>query len=333
MSVRMITEVPGHRRAGFTLIELLVVIAIIAILVGLLVPAVQQVREAAARTQCANNLKQIGIALHNYHDTFHSFPNNVRPVAINSVRERWVTVTLPFFEQGNILQIYNPSVNWSDQANLSAVSTPLAVFQCPSNSTGGSLKDADPTGWPATWNATVATGDYAGIYGVDPTLVKLGLVDNTFLEGAVSKTIQIRFTSVTDGTSNTIHITESAGGPAVWQGRQQVGAPPTTLKDGGGWCRPASEIWLSGSSADGKTVPGSVGINATNGKIMTAYPDPYFGTDGTGQIYSFHSSGVNALFVDGSVHFLSQNIDIRNLARLVTIQGGETLTWHDYCTF
>src|SRR5438552_4732407 len=124
-------RLPAKRRA-FTLIELLVVIAIIGVLIGMLLPAVQKVREAALRARCANNLRQIGIALHGYHDVKKGFPVNHRLAGVSSVRERWFTKLLPFVEQDNLYKSYDPTTNWDSPVNLAVTSIPLAVAVCPS---------------------------------------------------------------------------------------------------------------------------------------------------------------------------------------------------------
>ena len=309
-------------RRGFTLIELLVVIAIIAILIGLLLPAVQKVREAAARSTCSNNLKQFGLAFHAYHDPNSGLPSNVRPVATSTIRLRWATLILPYIEQDNVFRAYDQTVNW----HLNAVTaTQIKTFQCPS-APNGTLVDGAPD---LSWTNTVANGDYAGLYGVDPQLFTLGLVDAVSAKvdnGAISKTTKLNFGSFTDGLSNTIQLTESAGRPNRYvNGKLVTTASGASRVNGGGWCRPASEIaLLRGSTADGATYPGPGAINVTNGQLLNGYPDPYYGTDGTGQIYAFHTGGANTLRADGSVTFLRSSTDIRILAALVSRNGGET---------
>src|SRR2546427_4120649 len=144
-------------RGGFTLIELLVVIAIIAILIGLLLPAVQKVREAANRMSCQNNLKQIALGLQNYHDSYKVFPPAVRdtiPVPLlpgpgtnTGPRDpnwgpTWVVLALPFIEQGNLYNQYNQSAGDQDPVNMPAVSTPLAIFLCPSDTKAQNIRNA-----------------------------------------------------------------------------------------------------------------------------------------------------------------------------------------------
>jgi len=134
-------------------------------------------------------------------------------------------------------------------------------------------------------------------------------------------------THLRQSISNAIRLVESAGRPHIYRNGKLVvlsKAGDPNRVNGGGWCRPASELnILRGSSGDGLTFPGPLAINVTNGEILGTYPHPYYGTDGTGQIYAFHTGGVTAVLVDGSTRFLSQSIDIRSLARLVTRNASE----------
>jgi len=325
----------SRQHSGFTLVELLVVIAIIGVMVGLLLPAVQAARESARRMQCTNNLKQIGLGLHNHHDTFRHLPSNIRPNAVSTVRIRWATFVLPFIEQNSLYEQIDQNRNWSDPVAATPAQTPnqklfgtrIPTYECPS-APNGTIIDGAPA--PETWAPIVANGDYSGFYGVSPELHTLGLVDQESVgvgNGALSKSIKLNFRDFTDGLSNTLHLTESAGRPHVYRrGRLVITAVPNSNNrvNGGGWCRPASELnVLRGASTDGVSFPGPAAINVTNGEPLVTYPHPYYNVDGTSQIYAFHPGGTNALFGDGSVRFLTAIIPIRQLAQIVSRNGGE----------
>jgi len=321
-------------RSGFTLIELLVVIAIIAVLIGLLVPAVQKVREAANRMTCTNNLKQFGIALHNIHDVSGALPSNLRPPLNSTVRVRWMTYLLPYVEQDNVYKNYNQNVNWSDPLNTPYTSVKIKTFVCPSSPSPERFDGAPDTATP--WSDIVAVSDYASIYGVHPQLGPTGLnvVDAQSVgvtNGGVSKSVKLRFADFTDGLTNTLLVTESAGRPNIWVKGQQIKTASASARvNGGGWCRPASEIpFLYGTNATATVFPGDQVINVTNGQDYIAAGGPgsaVYGTDGSGQIYAFHSGTVNGLMGDGSVRTITQSITARSLARMVSRNGGEINT-------
>jgi prepilin-type N-terminal cleavage/methylation domain-containing protein/prepilin-type processing-associated H-X9-DG protein len=307
------TDSCRYRRCAFTLIELLVVIGIIAVLIGLLLPAVQKVREAAARMACSNKLRQIGLALHHHHDTHCVFPPGrvdapftVPQGQIIQGGHGFFPFLLPYLEQEALARIYRWDKKSQGPENQPVATQQLKVLQCPS---------AEPNRWATavedplnySYGGRSACGDYGGVREIDTRLVDMGLVDPAAdYRGVMTKNYLTRIAEITDGTSQTILAIEYAGRPQLWRARRPV---PGSYVTGAAWVG-GPLTYGQGSSTDGTTKPGPCAINCTN----------------QNEVYSFHPGGANAVFADGSVHFLKADIDIRIFARLVTRAGGEVVT-------
>lgn len=274
-------------RHGFTLIELLVVIAIIAVLIALLLPAVQQAREAARRAQCQNNLKQLGLAIHNYHDTFGCFPMNARMNA-NTNGFSWIALSLPFLEQGSLHDSLNfnyPLIENTVTRNQTLISTPLTVLMCPTDPTASVRSDL-----PHSWAQPGATAPglhpnvpagitcYMGCQGVG--------FDTNPPNGLFERFPQVALSmgSITDGTSNVIAVMERS---------------------------PTLSPWAAWASSNGTWVLTDYPINQSKKLDKSPHVDPRV-TPG-GRRYganSYHPGGIYALFADGSVRFLNESMAI-----------------------
>lgn len=208
-------------RLGFTLIELLVVIAIIAVLIGLLLPAVQKVREAASRLQCQNNLKQLGLAFHNHESTYSYFP-----AGWVSGNRSFVPALLPYIEQGNLANRYNIALTWSNVANKPAIDTPLKLLLCPSAP-----------------SRTISTNDYPISESIGSTAkTQLGILSTapaSAYEGFFARAgVPVRIGDISDGLSNTFMLFEDAGRPDYYVN----GARRSGSSSNANWADPENRI-------------------------------------------------------------------------------------------
>jgi prepilin-type N-terminal cleavage/methylation domain-containing protein/prepilin-type processing-associated H-X9-DG protein len=329
-------------RAGFTLIELLVVIAIIAILIGLLVPAVQKVREAAARAQCMNNLKQMGLACHNYNDALKKLPtggegtdfaNAPKGPSVFDMHSTF-TVILPYIEQGNIFNRMNLNFYYNDATNapgnVAAAQNVIPIYICPS-SNASSPQDSQGFG-RTDYGPTVYTD-------IDPAT---GLRNKaTRANGALHITpgkplAGTKILSITDGTSNTIMIAEDVGRDETYV------AAYTDPYDGQlrrfwRWAEPDCGYGVSGFQKPYDPTGAAFPPGYNSGRAINNTPAPIGGSSSTclwapenncgnnDEIFSFHGGGALAVFCDGHVAFMQESMDPRVVRALVTPTGGETV--------
>ncbi|MEO2018677.1 MAG: DUF1559 domain-containing protein [Fuerstiella sp.] len=307
----------SRRKRGFTLIELLVVIAIIAILIALLLPAVQQAREAARRTQCKNNLKQLGLAMHNYHDIYKMFPTGAVPKVRgngnfqgNEEHYGWMVFLLPQIDQAplfNQLDVNNVTLAnvgraiGNDAAALAAAFPPITAFQCPSDTTGGRLKAGmrrqhfNGNGFPGGGTFRPPTSNYLGVCGYKDINRPNNYRTNTN-DGVLYNRSTTKIRDITDGTSNTF---------AVGEREQRCGAGS----------------WIGNRNPTGG---GTHGADYLFGRIsvLLNHPDNRTSQRCTDGFSSKHVGGGQFLMCDGSVRFVSENIDFRNIT--------DNVGWRDH---
>jgi prepilin-type N-terminal cleavage/methylation domain-containing protein/prepilin-type processing-associated H-X9-DG protein len=312
---------------GFTLIELLVVIAIIAVLIALLLPAVQSAREAARRIQCVNNLKQIGLAMQNYHDVMLSFPPGAKYYGWGT----WYHFTMPFLEQATLQNAYNfqgatnttPSLSYSSPQNTTVSYARIATFQCPSDQPTAPLGGIVSGNYVCNYGNT-GTGYFQQTYLGTPFLG----APFSWISAGPGSPVQpgatcYNISSITDGTSNTLLVSETL------QGQTGGSFPCPDLR---GFIQYGSSSGFSAFLTPNSPLPDEItpcsGSAAYCDYPFQNNPPCRFRANGA-DVYgarSRHPGGVNTAFCDGSVRFVKSSVNPTTFQALSTTKGGEVIS-------
>ncbi|WP_373653357.1 DUF1559 domain-containing protein [Schlesneria sp. DSM 10557] len=337
--------VSRRRPLGFTLIELLVVIAIIAVLIALLLPAVQQAREAARRTQCKNNLKQIGLALHNYEGTFGRFPAALWGASISTEATQatntsfqddglgWMVSILPYIDQANLYNRINPQgypgvvsdvptrerYYGAGALRVPGGETVLPAYLCPSSA----LPTTVPASWQIPGSQLVGGGS---IPPRNPAIVGYATSSYKTAGGSCYGDDSIMhkqwegggkaFRDVTDGLSNTIAVAESTYVTSTTSAASRRTTAPTAFND---W-----PIWIGAPGGGNDETVRTNGRTNSPINATVNFSTMYFANNDD-NAFSYHTGGAQFTLCDGSVRFVSENVAIEILCNLYSVRDGNTI--------
>lgn len=294
------------RFRGFTLVQTAVGVAVVSAATGIILPAVAKAREAAARATCADNLRKVGGALHAYESKHGKYP----PRGINAAEIGWGTMLLPYAGHEDVYRKYRHDFPWRHPENRAAVTSRIAIYQCPLAVTDRESSDGNGD---AKWTASCS--DYAANGGILPAVIGPYYPKGTPRDGVFMPNVALRVSDVTDGVSTTAAFFEVAGRPTRWNVGKNTGEPVPGGAVKGPWAHTQNHIESRGHDPKtGTLAPGTCAVNCSN-------------FDG---VYAFHPNGANAVFCDGSVRFLSSGMNVMTLHAISTFAMGEIVAESDF---